>query len=439
MPSGATIDVPHAAGARGAAAGGCWAVCRCDPGYPPQLFDLDNRVPAVLFGAGEESVLPRLDREATVTIVGSRRATPYGLGIARELGHLLASAGLVVVSGMAFGIDSAAHEGALEGGGTTVAVLGGGADVVYPAAKRRLYQRILSSGGAAISERPPGTTPERWAFPARNRIMAAIAGMTVVVEGAEPSGSLITAEEVVRLDRSLGAVPGPVSSRTSAGPHALIRDGAYEGLSYKRRRELHGRVAEVIEQREGDHAEESAELLSLHFHRAGRWPETWRYSVAAAHRAEEKYANVETVQFLERALDAAKQWREAPPEEVARVWEFLGDVRMRIAAYEEAGAAYREARVFWRSDPVQEARLMQQEAIVPHRLGKYPQALRRLTQALRVLEGIEGEAVAAQRHLLEDHPPREPLPRRCAARAPQGAATARACRAGRRDTTRAYG
>jgi len=139
------------------------------------------------------------------------------------------------------------------------------------------------------------------------------------------------------------------------------------------------------------------ELLSLHFHRAGRWPETWRYSVAAAHRAEEKYANVETVQFLERALDAAKQWREAPPEEVARVWEFLGEVRMRIAAYEEAGAAYREARVFWRSDPVQEARLMQQEAIVPHRLGKYPQALRRLTQALRVLEGIEGEAVAAQR------------------------------------------
>ena len=219
-------DCLDAAGARGAATGGCWAVCRCDPAYPPQLFDLDDRVPAVLFGAGEESVLPRLDREATVTIVGSRRATPYGLGIARELGHLLASAGLVVVSGMAFGIDSAAHEGALEGGGTTVAVLGGGADVVYPPAKRRLYQRILSSGGAAISERPPGTTPERWAFPARNRIMAAIAGMTVVVEGAEPSGSLITAEEVVRLDRSLGAVPGPVSSRTSAGPHALIRDGA---------------------------------------------------------------------------------------------------------------------------------------------------------------------------------------------------------------------
>ena len=179
--------------------------------------------------------------------------------------------------------------------------------------------------------------------------------------------------------------------------HALIRDGAYDGLSYKRRRELHGRVAEVMEQREGERAEESAELLSLHFHRGERWPETWRYSVAAAYRAEEKYANVETIQFLERALDAAKQWREAPAEEVARVWEFLGDVRMRIAAYEEAGAAYREARAFWRGQPVQEARLMQQEAIVPHRLGKYPQALRRLTQALAVLEGIEDDAASAQR------------------------------------------
>jgi class 3 adenylate cyclase/tetratricopeptide (TPR) repeat protein len=179
--------------------------------------------------------------------------------------------------------------------------------------------------------------------------------------------------------------------------HALIRDGAYDGLSYKRRRELHGRVGEVMEQREGDRAEESAELLSLHFHRAEHWPETWRYSVAAAQRAEEKYANVETIQFLERALEAAKQWREAPAEEVAKVWEFLGDVRMRVAAYEAAGEAYREARAFWRGDPVQEARLMQQEAIVPVRLGKYSLALRRFTQALRVLDGVEGDAPAAQR------------------------------------------
>ncbi|HZT53704.1 MAG TPA: adenylate/guanylate cyclase domain-containing protein, partial [Gaiellaceae bacterium] len=179
--------------------------------------------------------------------------------------------------------------------------------------------------------------------------------------------------------------------------HALIRDGAYEGLSYKRRRELHGRVAEVIEEREGERAEESAELLSLHFALAERWPEAWRYSLAAAHRAEEKYANVETVQFLERALEAARRWGGAPAEETARAWEFLGDVRLRLAAYEEAGVAYRKARLFWRGDPVQEARLLQQEAIVPHRLGKYPQALRRLTRAMAVLEGVDGEAGAAQR------------------------------------------
>jgi class 3 adenylate cyclase/tetratricopeptide (TPR) repeat protein len=179
--------------------------------------------------------------------------------------------------------------------------------------------------------------------------------------------------------------------------HALIRDGAYEGLSYRRRRELHGRVADVIEGREADQADESAELLSLHYHRAERWPETWRYSVEAARRAEEKYSNVETAQFLERALEGAKAWAEAPADEVARVWELLGDVRMRMAAYEEAASAYREARAFWRGDAVQEARLMQQEAVVRLRLGNYPQALRRLSQALRLIEGVEGVAAAAQR------------------------------------------
>jgi class 3 adenylate cyclase/tetratricopeptide (TPR) repeat protein len=183
-------------------------------------------------------------------------------------------------------------------------------------------------------------------------------------------------------------VPGAFRFR-----HALIRDGAYGGLAFRRRRELHGRVAEVLEQR----SPEAVDNLSLHFHRAERWPETWRYSVEAGRRAEAKYANVETAQFLERALEAARQWPDAPAEEVARIWELLGDVRMRIAAYEEAGKAYREARAFWRGNPIEEARLMQQEAVVPHRLGRYPQALRRLTQALGVLEGVEGSEASAQR------------------------------------------
>ncbi len=206
--------------------GEAWALCRCDDRFPQQLTELDGRMPPVLYGRGEVEVLIRLRRQETVTIVGSRRASAYGLEAARELGHLLAAAGLVVVSGMAFGIDSAAHEGALAAGGTTVAVLAGGPDVPYPPSKRGLHRRIIAAGGAALAEQPPGASPTKWAFPARNRIMAALAEMTIVVEAAEPSGSLITAREAMDLHRSVGAVPGPVSSRTSAGTNGLIRDGA---------------------------------------------------------------------------------------------------------------------------------------------------------------------------------------------------------------------
>jgi tetratricopeptide (TPR) repeat protein len=153
----------------------------------------------------------------------------------------------------------------------------------------------------------------------------------------------------------------------------------------------------VIALSEAGRADDSAELLSLHYYRAERWAETWRYSVDAAKRAEEKYANVETTQFLERALEAANAWTDAPADEVARVWELLGDVRMRIAAYEDAGTAYRKARAFWRGDALQVAHLMQQEAVVRLRLGNYPQALRRLSEALRLIEDVEGVAAGAQR------------------------------------------
>jgi DNA processing protein len=170
--------------------------------------------------------LRTLRREEAVTIVGSRRASAYGLEVARELGRLLGSSGLTVVSGMAFGIDSAAHEGALEAGARTVVVLAGGPDVPYPPSARSLYRRVLKAGGLVLAEHPGGTRPAKWDFPARNRIMAALAEMTIVVEAAEPSGSLITAREATDLHRSVGAVPGPVSSRTSAGTNGLIRDGA---------------------------------------------------------------------------------------------------------------------------------------------------------------------------------------------------------------------
>lgn len=203
-----------------------WSFCRCQEEFPVQLLDLGDRTPPVLFGRGAKDAVAGLDSHAAVTIVGSRRATSYGLEVARELSQLLATAGLTVVSGMAFGIDSAAHEGALRAGGTTIAVLAGGPDVAYPPSKRRLHRRILESGGAAIAERAPGVRPEKWSFPARNRIMAALSAMTVVVEAAEPSGSLITATDAGAMGRILGAVPGPVTSRASAGTHGLIKDSA---------------------------------------------------------------------------------------------------------------------------------------------------------------------------------------------------------------------
>ena len=161
-----------------------------------------------------------------VAIVGARAATTYGLEIAASLGRGLAGAGLTVVSGMALGIDSAAHEGALNGGHPTVAVLPCGADRAYPRAKRHLHARIRESG-AAISELPAGTRPWRWTFPARNRIIAALAAITIVVEAGERSGALLTAGLARSLGRPVGAVPGRVSSPQSCGPNALLAAGAY--------------------------------------------------------------------------------------------------------------------------------------------------------------------------------------------------------------------
>jgi DNA processing protein len=130
-----------------------------------------------------------------------------------------------VISGLALGIDSAAHEGALAGSSTTVAILGTGAERPYPRSRRNLYERIRA-GGVVASELPPGSPTFRWMFPARNRLMAALAGITVVVEAAERSGSLITAEMAAEIGRQVGAVPGPVTSWRSSGTNKLLADGA---------------------------------------------------------------------------------------------------------------------------------------------------------------------------------------------------------------------
>lgn len=205
------------------AAAECWACCEHDPRYPSGLRDAPD-APWALFGRGDPALLTELDPPAAVTVVGARRASAYGREVATSLGRELAAAGLVVVSGLAFGVDGCAHRGAL-GAGRTVAVLGCGADVAYPASHRSLWRRICESG-LVLSELPPRTGAWRWAFPARNRIMAALAGMTVVVEAAARSGSLITADLAADLGRDLGAVPGPVGSRLSAAPNALLAGGA---------------------------------------------------------------------------------------------------------------------------------------------------------------------------------------------------------------------
>jgi DNA processing protein len=201
----------------------CWACCRHGDLYPAGLRDAAD-APRALIGRGDPGLLDGLEPFGAVTVVGSRRATSYGREVARELGRELATAGMVVVSGLAFGIDACAHRGAIDAG-RTIAVLGCGADTAYPAAHRSLWRRI-SEEGLVISELPPGAAPWRWTFPARNRIMAALAGMTVVVEAATRSGSLITADLAADLGRDLGAVPGPVTSRASAGPNALLAGGA---------------------------------------------------------------------------------------------------------------------------------------------------------------------------------------------------------------------
>ncbi len=204
-------------------AAGCWACCRHDPLFPLGLADAPD-APWALFGRGDPGSLLRLSPNEAVTVVGARRASTYGREVARELGRELASAGLVVVSGLAFGIDACAHRGAIAAG-LTVAVLGCGADIAYPAAHRSLWRQIGESG-LVLSELPPGSSPWRWSFPARNRVMAALSGMTIVVEAAERSGSLITADLAADLGRDLGAVPGPVGSRLSVAPNNLLAGGA---------------------------------------------------------------------------------------------------------------------------------------------------------------------------------------------------------------------
>lgn len=205
---------------------GLEVVCRHAERFPGPLSD-GAGAPVLLHVAGGLDQLDALCGTGVpvVAVVGSRRPSPEGAEIARALGRGLARAGVTVVSGMALGVDAAAHAGALEADGRTVAVLASGADVAYPPSKAALHREIARMG-CVVSEMPPGTRPMRWGFPARNRTIAGLASLTVVVEAAQRSGSLITADFAQALGRDVAAVPGRATSPKARGSNELIRDGA---------------------------------------------------------------------------------------------------------------------------------------------------------------------------------------------------------------------
>lgn len=197
-------------------------LARSDPAFPPLLRAIHDPPPG-LFLRGEAEV-ELLSRPA-IAIVGARVCSAYGRQIARSLGRDLAAAGLVVVSGLARGVDAEAHRGALEAAGLTVAVLGCGIDRDYPAAHRELAKHVALAG-LVVSEYAPGVEPAPWRFPARNRIVAGLCAATVVVEARERSGALITSDFALEEGREVFAVPGEITSALSAGSHALLRLGA---------------------------------------------------------------------------------------------------------------------------------------------------------------------------------------------------------------------
>ena len=205
---------------RRAQAASITAIAWNDPDYPVALTTIADP-PPVLWTRGRVAALSA----PAVAIVGSRAASPYALSVAEQLAGDLAASGLVIVSGLARGVDSAAHRGALAAGGVTVAVLGSGVDVLYPPEHASLATEI-DRAGAVVSELVPGTEPMPWFFPRRNRIISGLSRAVVVIEAGEKSGSLITARCALDQGRDVLAVPGNVLSGRNRGAHALLKDGA---------------------------------------------------------------------------------------------------------------------------------------------------------------------------------------------------------------------
>ncbi|HWR35537.1 MAG TPA: DNA-processing protein DprA [Clostridia bacterium] len=204
-----------------AAAAGARVLTPASPEFPLTLQEIYDP-PLALFVTGAVETLTR----PGIAVVGTRHPTPYGLGMAERLSCDLAARGLIIFSGMARGVDSAAHRGAVNAGGRTVAVFGTGVDVLYPRENRKLAEQIVANGGALVSEFPMGTTPQPHNFPIRNRIISGISSGVLVVEAGEYSGTRITARCALEQSREVFAVPGNVTNKLSWGPNTLIKQGA---------------------------------------------------------------------------------------------------------------------------------------------------------------------------------------------------------------------
>jgi len=200
---------------------GGFFLTREDEAYPARLLEIYDP-PAVLWIRGDRALLAR----AGIAVVGTRQPSPYGVGMAEMMSRDLASRRLVIFSGMARGVDSAAHKGALDAGGKTVAVWGTGIDVVYPKENKKLAERIVESGGTIVSELPLGTFPAPQNFPLRNRILSGMSIGVLVIEAGEYSGTRITARCAMEQNRDVYAVPGNVTNKNAWGPNTLIKQGA---------------------------------------------------------------------------------------------------------------------------------------------------------------------------------------------------------------------
>jgi DNA processing protein len=242
-----------------------------DRDYPAPLMEIFDP-PPVLWVRGDASILNRTG----IAVVGTRNPTPYGAGMAEMLSRDLAKRGVVIQSGMARGVDTSAHKGAVEGGGKTVAVWGTGIDVIYPKENKKLAEQIVASGGAIVSEFPLGTFPAPQNFPIRNRTLSGMSVGVLVVEAAEYSGTRITARCALEQGRDIYAVPGNVTNKNAWGPNTLIKQGAkltatwediWEDLRSQDRLELEQQL-ERNESRRG----ETASLFTAHGSEGGGQP-----------------------------------------------------------------------------------------------------------------------------------------------------------------------